>query len=66
MTQPADPLEVEPGRSSSLSVQAIGRGLRYQWCKRAEGEMCDGVVLLPVYIYVIKDKAKTLDTQSSQ
>ena len=37
--QPERLLVVEPGGRTSVWVQAVGRGLQYQWCKRAEGRM---------------------------
>jgi hypothetical protein len=38
LIQPERLLVVEPGGRTSVWVQAIGRGLQYQWCKRAEDD----------------------------
>jgi hypothetical protein len=38
LVQPERLLVVEPGGRTSVWVQAIGRGLQYQWCKRAEDD----------------------------
>lgn len=48
MTQPVRLLVVEVGQGARLQVQAVGNGLRYEWCKKMEGELASAVVYVRV------------------